>query len=61
MLKDERGAILEVVITRMKSRTNLRIIAVSATIPNIDEVSRWIGQPWSKGGSISFVNVISHL
>lgn len=36
----------------MKTRRNIRIVAVSATIPNIEEVSQWIGQPGSKGGSI---------
>jgi len=35
----------------MKARKDIRIVAVSATIPNIEEVSRWVGQPWSQGGS----------
>ncbi|KAI8897262.1 Sec63 Brl domain-containing protein [Globomyces pollinis-pini] len=49
MLKDGiRGATLEVVISRMKSlrklsKTNqLRIVAVSATVPNLEDFSQWL-------------------
>lgn len=39
-----RGALLEVLIARTKSRhPDTRIIAVSATIPNADDVAQWIG------------------
>ncbi|PWN33845.1 P-loop containing nucleoside triphosphate hydrolase protein, partial [Meira miltonrushii] len=39
-----RGALLEVLIARTKSRDpDTRIIAVSATIPNADDVAQWIG------------------
>lgn len=39
-----RGALLEVLIARTKSRNpDTRIIAVSATIPNADDVAQWIG------------------
>lgn len=39
-----RGATLEVVVARMKSRGDgVRFVAVSATAPNIDDIARWIG------------------
>lgn len=42
---DGRGGVLEVLITRMKRITDnrIRIVALSATMPNISEVARWIG------------------
>ena len=42
---DERGGVLEALITRMKriTKDHVRIVALSATMPNIDEVARWIG------------------
>ena len=49
-LREKRGTSLEVVITRMKTMSlNLRIIALSATVPNIYDVSNWLGN--SNGGS----------
>lgn len=43
VIKDLRGATLEVVVTRMKNtHFPLRIIALSATIPNINDISLWI-------------------
>ncbi|GMK57874.1 hypothetical protein CspeluHIS016_0407080 [Cutaneotrichosporon spelunceum] len=43
-LHEDRGATLEVVVSRMKKRGDgLRFVAVSATVPNIDDVARWIG------------------
>lgn len=51
--EDRRGAILETIITRMKTlylnrndgqlKTKIRFIAVSATIPNIDDLAHWFG------------------
>lgn len=42
-IKDPRGATLEVVVTRMKTLyPSLIIIALSATIPNINDLSVWI-------------------
>ncbi|CCD26898.1 DNA helicase NDAI_0I03300 [Naumovozyma dairenensis CBS 421] len=42
-LRENRGATLEVVVTRMNILCeNLRIIAVSATIPNIEDVGEWL-------------------
>ncbi|BFZ54762.1 ATP-dependent DNA helicase MER3 [Savitreella phatthalungensis] len=44
MLRDERGAILEVVVSRMKQATDsCRIAALSATVPNIEDVAAWLG------------------
>jgi ATP-dependent DNA helicase HFM1/MER3 len=48
MLNDQRGATLEVVISRMKTISRLkkyriRFVAISATVPNIDDVALWIG------------------
>ncbi|KAM0792521.1 hypothetical protein ACM66B_005190 [Microbotryomycetes sp. NB124-2] len=41
---DVRGATLEVVVSRMKTLgTRTRIVAVSATIPNIEDLAEWLG------------------
>ena len=50
LLGDDRGAVLEVVAARMKLRSSVRFVAVSATVPNIHDVGVWIGQGWSEGG-----------
>jgi ATP-dependent DNA helicase HFM1/MER3 len=43
MLRDERGATLEAVVSRMKSMgSNVRFIALSATIPNAEDVAAWL-------------------
>lgn len=43
VIKDTRGAVLEVVTTRMNRMCkNLRIIALSATVPNISDISQWL-------------------
>lgn len=43
ILKENRGSTLEVVVTRMKKICqNIRIIALSATVPNIQDISKWI-------------------
>lgn len=43
ILRERRGATLEVVLTRMNLFCdNIRVIAVSATIPNVEDVSRWL-------------------
>jgi ATP-dependent DNA helicase HFM1/MER3 len=42
MLKDERGATLEAVVSRMKSiGTKVRFVALSATVPNADDIATW--------------------
>lgn len=39
-----RGPTLEMVLTRLRSdMPELRVIALSATIPNADEIARWLG------------------
>ena len=48
MLKDNRGATLEAVVSRMKSvRTNVRFIALSATVPNSEDVAAWLGKDYT--------------
>lgn len=43
ILRTKRGSTLEAVITRMKRMCkSLRIIALSATIPNVHDISAWI-------------------
>ncbi|GMF00410.1 unnamed protein product [Ambrosiozyma monospora] len=42
-LGDQRGTSLEVVTTRMKTmKKDLRIVALSATLPNINDISDWL-------------------
>ncbi|KAI0595214.1 hypothetical protein F4775DRAFT_605356 [Biscogniauxia sp. FL1348] len=44
-LKDVRGATLEAVVSRMKTiGANVRFVALSATIPNIEDVAKWLGR-----------------
>ncbi|PLW09799.1 hypothetical protein PCASD_18158 [Puccinia coronata f. sp. avenae] len=44
MLNEERGSVLEVIVARMKTLgTNIRMIALSATVPNISDVAEWLG------------------
>ncbi|CAH7681775.1 hypothetical protein PPACK8108_LOCUS14425 [Phakopsora pachyrhizi] len=44
MLNEERGSVLEVIVARMKTLgTNIRFIALSATIPNVQDLAEWIG------------------
>jgi ATP-dependent DNA helicase HFM1/MER3 len=45
MLKEERGAVLEVVVSRMKSiGSDVRFVALSASIPNSEDIAAWLGQ-----------------
>lgn len=45
ILKDTRGATLEAVVSRMKSvGSNVRFIALSATVPNSDDIATWLGK-----------------
>ena len=45
MLRDSRGATLEAVVSRVKSvGTNVRFVALSATVPNSDDVATWLGK-----------------
>ena len=50
ILKESRGASLEAVVSRMKSvGSNMRFIALSATVPNSEDIAVWLGE----GGSDS--------
>lgn len=45
ILKESRGATLEAVVSRMKSTgTNVRFIALSATVPNSEDIATWLGR-----------------
>lgn len=45
LLKEDRGATLEVVVSRMKSiGTDVRFVALSATVPNFPDVAIWLGK-----------------
>jgi ATP-dependent DNA helicase HFM1/MER3 len=45
VLKDSRGATLEAVVSRMKSvGSNIRFIALSATVPNSEDIASWLGK-----------------
>ncbi|KAK4237802.1 hypothetical protein C8A03DRAFT_15674 [Achaetomium macrosporum] len=45
ILKDARGATLEAVVSRMKTiGANVRFIALSATVPNSEDIARWLGR-----------------
>ncbi|KAH9079272.1 P-loop containing nucleoside triphosphate hydrolase protein [Lactarius deliciosus] len=46
---------LEVVVSRMKTRGSaVRFVAVSATVPNIDDVAYWISSRHSNGAAATF-------
>lgn len=48
-MNETRGSVLEVVTSRMKLRgPNIRFILVSATVPNIQDVAKWIGSGFGK-------------
>jgi ATP-dependent DNA helicase HFM1/MER3 len=45
ILKEERGPVLEAVVSRMKTiGTDVRFIALSATVPNFEDVAAWLGR-----------------
>lgn len=45
ILKEERGASLEAVVSRMKNvGTDVRFVALSATVPNSDDIAVWLGR-----------------
>ncbi|KAL2869850.1 putative DEAD/DEAH box DNA helicase (Mer3) [Aspergillus lucknowensis] len=44
-LKEARGATLEAVVSRMKTfGSNIRFVALSATIPNSEDIATWLGR-----------------
>jgi ATP-dependent DNA helicase HFM1/MER3 len=50
ILKDVRGATLEAVVSRMKSiGANVRFIALSATVPNPQDIATWLGKDHTNG------------
>jgi ATP-dependent DNA helicase HFM1/MER3 len=50
ILKDPRGATLEAVVSRMKSiGTMVRFIALSATVPNSEDIATWLGRDHTNG------------
>jgi ATP-dependent DNA helicase HFM1/MER3 len=45
ILKESRGATLEAVVSRMKSvGSGVRFVALSATVPNSEDVALWLGR-----------------
>ncbi|OJD22418.1 hypothetical protein ACJ73_06234 [Blastomyces percursus] len=45
ILKETRGATLEAVVSRMKSvDSNVRFVALSATVPNSEDIGAWLGK-----------------
>jgi len=45
ILRETRGAILEAVVSRMKSvGSNVRFVALSATVPNSEDIATWLGK-----------------
>ncbi|PGG99068.1 hypothetical protein AJ79_08702 [Helicocarpus griseus UAMH5409] len=45
ILKESRGATLEAVVSRMKSvDSNVRFVALSATVPNSEDIAAWLGK-----------------
>lgn len=45
ILRESRGATLEAVVSRMKSvGSNVRFVALSATVPNSEDVALWLGK-----------------
>ncbi|WWD17037.1 hypothetical protein CI109_101474 [Kwoniella shandongensis] len=43
ILRENRGATLEVFVARMRAEMRVRFVALSATVPNIDDIARWLG------------------
>ncbi|SDJ68180.1 Replicative superfamily II helicase [Halovenus aranensis] len=42
---DERGSVLEVTISRLRRLCDPRVVALSATMPNVDDVATWLDAP----------------
>ena len=49
---DRRGAVLEVTVSRLRRLCDPRVVALSATMPNIDDVADWLDAP--DGGTFAF-------
>ncbi|KUI55656.1 ATP-dependent DNA helicase MER3 [Cytospora mali] len=51
LLNDARGSTIEAVVSRMKIRgADVRFVALSATVPNSDDVARWLGRDHNDDG-----------
>ncbi|KAG9245580.1 Sec63 Brl domain-containing protein [Calycina marina] len=49
ILKDMRGATLEAVVSRMKGcNPDIRFVALSATVPNSEDIAMWLGKNGSE-------------
>ncbi|EXJ81563.1 hypothetical protein A1O1_07627 [Capronia coronata CBS 617.96] len=49
ILKESRGATLEAVVSRMKSvSSDIRFVALSATVPNSEDIATWLGKSPTK-------------
>ncbi|EMR66384.1 putative dead deah box dna helicase protein [Eutypa lata UCREL1] len=45
ILNDTRGATLEAVVSRMKTiSADVRFVALSATVPNLEDIAKWLGR-----------------
>ncbi|MFC7097144.1 DEAD/DEAH box helicase [Halobaculum marinum] len=42
---DKRGAVLEVTVSRLRRICDPRVVALSATMPNVDDVAEWLDAP----------------
>jgi replicative superfamily II helicase len=42
---DKRGSVLEVTVSRLRRLCDPRVVALSATMPNIDDVAGWLDAP----------------
>jgi replicative superfamily II helicase len=42
---DERGGVLEVTVSRLRRLCDPRVVALSATMPNIEDVAEWLDAP----------------
>ena len=42
---DKRGAVLEVTVSRLRRLQDPRIVALSATMPNVEDVAAWLDAP----------------
>lgn len=49
LLHDERGPVLESIIVRAKRQSETRLIGLSATLPNYQDVARFLGVDLGKG------------
>ncbi|KZV62156.1 P-loop containing nucleoside triphosphate hydrolase protein [Peniophora sp. CONT] len=50
ILNETRGSTLEVIVSRMKARgASVRFLAVSATVPNVNDVASWVGAKTGDG------------